>query len=132
MTNPAAEKQAPSKRKSNKQFFVGNTADLPPGERIIVEVDGKTIGVFNVNGCFYALLNYCPHSGGALCLGPVTGTTLPTDTYEFKYGREGSILRCAWHGWEFEIETGQALINPKIKAKKYEVTVENGEIILHI
>jgi nitrite reductase (NADH) small subunit len=132
MTKPIVEKQSPPKRKTSKQFSVCQAADLPPGERRLINVDGKTIGVFNVKGRLYALLNHCPHSGGALCLGPVTGTTLFTDTYEFKYGREGSILRCAWHGWEFEIETGRALIDPKLKAKTYEVTVENNEVIIHI
>jgi nitrite reductase (NADH) small subunit len=132
MTNHNAEKQSPPRRKTNKQFSVCKTTELPPGERRIIQVDGKTIGVFNVKGHYYALLNYCPHTGGALCLGPVTGTTLPSTTYEFKYGQEEAILRCAWHGWEFEIETGQALVDPKIKAKTYEVAVENDDVVIYI
>lgn len=71
-----------------------------------------------------------PAQGGGLCRGPVTGTTLPADGFEFNYGREGSILRCAWHGWEFDIESGQALIDPRIQARTYEVTIENGEEVV--
>lgn len=116
-----------------KQFVVCKTTDLPIGDRKIVEVDGKTIGIFNVDGDYYALLNYCPHTGGALCLGPVTGTAMPTDKYEFIYGRAGSILRCAWHGWEFDIPTGKCLVDDKVRAKKYNVTIENGdEVVVHI
>lgn len=125
--------QVVQKRRSNKQFVVCKATDLSPGERKIVELDGKRIGVFNVQGQFYALLNYCPHNGGALCQGPVTGTALPTDDYEFVYGYEDALIRCGWHGWEFEIATGQCLIDPKMKARTYQVTVENGgDVVVHI
>ena len=67
----------------------------PPGERRIVQVGGRSIGIFNVAGSFYALHNGCPHKGGALCAGRITGTVLPTSGRDFAYGREGEILRCA-------------------------------------
>lgn len=116
-----------------KTYVVCKTSDLPAGERKIVDLDGKSVGVFNVEGEFYALLNYCPHAGGALCRGPVTGTALPTDAFKYLYGRVGRVLRCAWHGWEFDIPTGEALVDPKIKAKTYRVTVENGDdVVVHV
>ena len=70
-------------------------SEIPPGGRRIVDVGGRSIGVFNVAGRFYALHNGCPHKGGALCEGPVCGTVLPTEDRSFAYGREGEILRCA-------------------------------------
>lgn len=115
-----------------KQYTVCKITDLSPGDRKLVDLDGKSVGIFNIQGEFHALLNYCPHSGGALCQGPVTGTTMPTDDYEFIYGREGTILRCAWHGWEFDIRTGTWILDPKIRAKKYQVTVENDDVMVHI
>lgn len=118
--------------KQKQQFKVCKTADIPEGGRKLVEAGGKEIGVFNVGGEFFALLNYCPHSGGALCKGPVTGTALPTDDFTFVYGRQNELVRCAWHGWEFEIKTGQLLIDPKIRAKRYEVTVDDGDVVVHI
>ncbi|MFQ5793860.1 MAG: Rieske (2Fe-2S) protein [Candidatus Bipolaricaulia bacterium] len=93
-------------------------------------MNGRSIGIFNVEGRFFALLNYCPHTGGALCQGPLTGTALPTADYEYVYGREGRILRCAWHGWEFDIETGQALADPRIKARTYQVVVEDSDVFV--
>lgn len=119
-------------QKASRLHVVCKTGELRPGERKIVDLDGKSVGVFNVDGRYYALLNYCPHKGGTLCQGPLTGTALPTDKYEYVYGREGSILRCAWHGWEFDIATGQSLIDPRIRARTYPVTIENGNIIVHV
>lgn len=49
------------------------------------------------------------------------------------YGQEGELIRCAWHGWEFKIATGEYLVDPKVRAKKYQVTIENGEdVVVHI
>ena len=120
-----------TKRKARKQLAAG-PADLAPGERRIVVVDGKTIGIFNVDGDYYALHNRCPHMGGNLCQGPITGTALPTDKTEFRYGMKGKIIRCGWHGWEFEIETGQCLVDRRVRARSYRVTVEANQLIIHI
>ena len=81
-------------KKTNKQFTICKTTDFPVGERKIVEVDGKSIGVFNVKGAFYALLNYCPHTGAELCKGLITGTDVQVDDYEHVYGFEGELIRC--------------------------------------
>jgi 3-phenylpropionate/trans-cinnamate dioxygenase ferredoxin subunit len=117
---------------SKKRYVACAVADLPPGRRRIVELDGRSVGVFNVGGQYYALHNRCPHVAGPLCLGPVAGTTLPTGDYQFVYGREGYILRCAWHGWEFDIETGRAVFDPKIRARTYPAAAENGEVVVYI
>lgn len=107
-------------------------AEVPPGERRVVEVAGRSIGIFNVAGDFYALHNGCPHKGGPLCEGRISGTTLPSDDYTFEYGRDGEILRCAWHGWEFEIATGRALADPRVRARSYPVTVEDGNVLVTV
>lgn len=117
--------------RKRKQIEIGR-ADLKPGERRIVEVDDRQIGIFNVAGEYFALHNRCPHMGGNLCEGPVTGTTLPGDSAEFVYGKAGEIIRCAWHGWEFEIETGKCLADGRVRARKYNVTIEDGRLVLHI
>lgn len=118
--------------RAKMSHVVGKASDLAPGERRIFDLDGRSVGVFNVGGQFFALHNRCPHSGGALCEGPVTGTALPTTDYSFVYGHEGRIIRCAWHGWEFEIETGQSLVDPKVRARTYRVTLEDGYIVVHM
>ena len=108
------------------------SADLQPGQSKVVQADGKSIGIFNVAGDYYAMHNRCPHMAGNLCEGPVTGTSLASKVGEFVYGREGELVRCGWHGWEFEIKSGDCLIDPKMKAKTYAVTVDNGELVVHI
>jgi nitrite reductase (NADH) small subunit len=113
-----------------RRHAVCAASEIPPGGRRIVEIDGRRIGVFNVAGRFYALHNGCPHRGGALCEGPICGTVLPTHDRSFAYGRDGEILRCAWHGWEFDIRTGQALVDPAVRARTYPVTVVDGAVVV--
>jgi nitrite reductase/ring-hydroxylating ferredoxin subunit len=110
------------------RHIIGRVSELPPGERTIVEVDGRSIGVFNVHGQYYALRNRCPHQGAPLCLGAIKGMALPSKPGEYLWGREGEILRCPWHGWEFDILTGRSIFNPhRVRVRTYEVTVEPDE-----
>jgi 3-phenylpropionate/trans-cinnamate dioxygenase ferredoxin subunit len=107
---------------------IGKVAEIPPGQRKIVEVQGLSIGVFNVAGKFYALKNRCPHQAGPLCLGSLKGTALPSAPGEYIWGREGEILRCPWHGWEFDVTTGRSIWNPhRCRTATYEVTIEPDE-----
>lgn len=107
------------------KHVVGTVDEIAPGQRKIVEVGGVSIGVFNVGGAFYALRNRCPHQGAPLCLGSVKGTALPSAPGEYVWAREGEILRCPWHGWEFDILSGRSVFNPhRVRVKAYEVSVE--------
>ncbi|MFW6058760.1 MAG: Rieske (2Fe-2S) protein [Phycisphaeraceae bacterium] len=100
--------------------------ELPPGERRIVEINGRSIGVFNVNGKYHAIRNVCPHQLAPLCKGKVTGTALPSNPGEYHWGRDGEIIRCPWHGWEFDLTTGKSVFNPhRLRVKSYEVHVED-------
>ena len=110
------------------RYVVGRVGELPPGERRIVDVEGRSIGVFNVHGQFYALRNSCPHQAAPLCLGAIKGMTLPSKPGEYLWARDGEILRCPWHGWEFDITTGRSIFNPhKMRVRTYEVTVEAAQ-----
>lgn len=107
------------------RHVVARVAELPPGERRIVEAEGRSIGVFNVHGSYYALRNSCPHQAAPLCLGAIKGMVMPGKPGEYVWGREGEILRCPWHGWEFDILTGRSIVNPhRTRVKTYEVSVE--------
>lgn len=110
-----------------KQQTICPTSELRPGERKIVEIEGKSIGIFNLGGEYYALRNLCPHQFAPLCLGKVTGYCEPSPVGEFHWVREGEIIRCPWHAWEFDIKTGRSIFNPhKVRTKSYEVTVERA------
>jgi nitrite reductase (NADH) small subunit len=109
------------------RHVVGTVAEIGPGQRKIVDVEGISIGVFNVGGMFYALRNRCPHQGAPLCLGSLKGTTLPSPPGEYVWARDGEILRCHWHGWEFDVTNGRSIFNPhRVRVRSYEVTVEAG------
>jgi len=113
---------------NKKRHVVCRVEELPPGQRKIIEVDNKSIGVFNIGGQFYALRNVCPHQFAPLCEGRITGTRLPSEVGEYKWGMDGQIIRCPWHGWEFDITTGKSIFNPhRVRVKSYEVVVESGE-----
>ena len=108
---------------------VGTVAEIGPGQRKIVDVDGISIGVFNVDGTFYALRNRCPHQAAPLCQGSLKGTTLPSAPGEYLWARDGEILRCPWHGWEFDVTNGRSIFNPhRVRVRAYEVTVEAGGV----
>ena len=115
-----------------EKHAVARVEDIPPGGRKILKVKGREVGVFNLEGKYYALKNVCVHQGARVCLGKVSGTTLPSDVYEFKYGLEGRILRCPWHEWEYDITTGRSVFDPEVKVVTYPVEVADGEIAVTI
>ena len=107
------------------KYVVGKVGEIPPGERKIVQIGGRSVGVFNLGGEFFALLNRCPHQAGPLCQGYQIGLVLSDQPGEYRCLRPGEILRCPWHGWEFDIRTGQSWFDPaRTRVRRYEVTVE--------
>ena len=121
-----------SKVKGKFRHVVAIRADLPPGERKIVEVAGREIGVFNIAGDFYALGNVCPHKGGPLCRGRLRPHVVAPAVYEIDHEREDEILKCPWHQWEFDIKTGRALCDRNLRVKTYPVFSEGNEIVLYL
>ena len=99
-------------------------ADLPPGSRRIVEVAGRSIGVFNVDGALYAVRNRCPHQGGPLCEGATVGLVTSDGPGHYRHERPGEIVRCPWHAWEFDLRTGASWFDPvRQRVRAYEVSV---------
>ena len=114
------------------RHIVARLDEIPSGGRKIVKVAGREIGIFNVGGTFYALKNVCPHQGARVCLGAVSGTALPSRPQEFSYGLNGRILRCPWHGWEFDLTNGQSLFDADVNVATYPVEVQESQIIVNL
>jgi len=95
-----------------------------------VRVDGREICVVNVDGRLYAFRTVCPHQGGPLCKGTISGTMLPAAPHEYVYGLESRIVRCPWHGWEFDLADGTALFDPRVRVRTYPVTADDGLVVL--
>jgi 3-phenylpropionate/trans-cinnamate dioxygenase ferredoxin subunit len=107
------------------RHIVGTVGDFPVGQRKIVVLEGRSIGVFNVKGSFYALRNACPHQSGPLCQGKLIGLLRASDPDHLELSRDGEIIRCPWHGWEFDVTNGRSVFNPhKLRVRSYEVTIE--------
>jgi 3-phenylpropionate/trans-cinnamate dioxygenase ferredoxin subunit len=109
--------------------YVGpRVSDVPVGGRYIGEFGGKRIGILNVAGKFHAFLDRCPHLGGPLCHGDVIGLVYSTGPGEVSFDPDRKMLTCPWHGWEFDLATGQSYWNPnKLRVRPVPVEVENGE-----
>jgi 3-phenylpropionate/trans-cinnamate dioxygenase ferredoxin subunit len=92
-----------------------------------VTIEGRSIAIFNVGGEYFALLDRCPHRGGSLYEGKLTGLVQSTKPGTYVYSRPGEILRCPWHGWEFDIRTGKSHCDPeRVRAKSFPVAIEAG------
>ena len=112
------------------RHVVAAADEIAPGQHKLVEIGGRQIGVFNVHGEYFALANRCPHGGGDMCAGLVTGLAMSDGPGQYRLEREGEFLRCPFHGWEFEIRTGQSYCDPKsTRARKFNVSVEHGEAV---
>ncbi|HEX8234419.1 MAG TPA: Rieske 2Fe-2S domain-containing protein [Abditibacteriaceae bacterium] len=118
--------------KSTTRHAVAKISDIPTGERVIATIPafGKQIevGVFNVGGRFFAYRNVCPHAGAPVCEGKICGTTAPSGVGEFILERQGEIVRCPWHGWEFDLLTGEHLVDGKMKLRPYAVETGAGNL----
>jgi nitrite reductase/ring-hydroxylating ferredoxin subunit len=113
------------------RHLIAAVDELPPGTRKFLTIDGRPIAVFNIKGEFFGLLNRCPHQGAALCEGPLIGLAQSSDPGTIEYTKLGEIIRCPWHGWEFDIRTGRSYCDPKrFRAKAYPVNIESGASVM--
>lgn len=120
-------------------IVVGKIGEIPVGGRkIIVPFRGRAgIGIFNVNGSFYALRNICPHRLGPLCTGEIGGqsrASAPPSSANasISHERAGEILRCPWHAWPFDIASGQCLVDPTIRVKTYPVFIKGDNLMIAV
>jgi nitrite reductase/ring-hydroxylating ferredoxin subunit len=122
-----------SPAKGKRRYVVAPAAEFPAGSRAIIRAGGREIGVFHTAAGYFAVRNSCPHQAAPLCLGVVGGTTLKSAPGEYVWGMEGRILRCPWHGWEFDLETGVGLYDPyrHERVATYEVRLEEEQVVLY-
>lgn len=93
---------------------VAAAEEIPAGDRLLVELEGVRIAVFNLDGSYYAIEDLCTHDGGPLVEGEIL---------------EGCQVECPRHGARFDIRTGEALSMPAFEpTPAYDVQVEDGQV----
>lgn len=115
------------------EFFVAESGQLKDGDRRIVRTDRGEIGVFHHGGDYYAYANKCAHSGGPACEGvmmPLVVDIIAEDkTYHGQTFDESQMhFVCPWHGWEYDLKTGTAIGDPRMKLRRYDVVQRDGAI----
>ena len=110
------------------RHIVARTSDIPPGGNIVVSVGGRDIVVFHANGEFFALLNRCPHEGAPLEKAACVARLTSPEPGVYQRSRAGEMLRCPWHGWEFDIETGKCAGDGKHGLKRFKTVERDGNV----
>ncbi|MBS3171678.1 non-heme iron oxygenase ferredoxin subunit [Candidatus Woesearchaeota archaeon] len=93
---------------------VANKSEVKEDQGKLVNVNGKELALFNIKGEFFAIENICPHRGGPLSEGFL----------------EGNNVNCPWHGWQFDVKTGQNIMPGIGKLNTYKVLVEGEEVFI--
>ena len=113
------------------RHVIAPAAEFPPGTRRLVSIGDRPVVVFNIAGEYFGLYNRCPHNGGSLAEGVLTGLLQSDTPGDYRYTRQGEIIRCPWHGWEFDVRTGKSFCRAiKARARPLPVHVEAGSEII--
>jgi len=109
------------------RHVVATVGEIAPGSSKLVTVKGRDIAIFNVGGSYFAFFDRCPHAGGSLCRGSIVRPADVTEPGTYKLAADRLMLRCPWHGWQFDLHTGEAWCDPTtLKARNYPAMVESG------
>jgi len=100
----------------SKWVRVAAVADCPPGSALELVAGERIVALFNVGGTFYALDGVCPHQGGPLGRGCLSG----------------GIVTCPWHGWQFDVATGQHQLSRTIVQPRLEVRIEGADVMVEL
>ena len=106
----------------------GSVAELERAGRLLGRIGGREIGVLEIDGELRGVRNRCPHHGGPLCLGTVHPRQTGTPGRYVLAGRR--VLRCPWHGWEFDPATGACLDDPSMRVAVYPAKAVDGRVLV--
>lgn len=116
---------------SKQRHVVATIDEVAPGTSKRVSVAGRDLALFNIHGEFFALANKCPHESGSLCQGKIIGLAVADEPGKYRIERDGEFVKCSWHGWEFDIRTGQSWCDPATtRVRAYDTAVEKGEALV--
>jgi nitrite reductase/ring-hydroxylating ferredoxin subunit len=109
---------------------IGSVAELEREGRVVARVDGREVGVVASGEELYGVRNRCPHHGGPLCLGTIEKRLVGKPG---AYGISGiTVLRCPWHGWQFDPATGACLDDPALRVAVYPAKAAGGRVLVDL
>jgi nitrite reductase (NADH) small subunit len=114
-------------------YSAGKVSEYADGDRKVVVCGEFEVGIFRVEGEFYAWHNRCAHRAGPVCQGKIMNRVLePVDsegcTRSQEYDKSETHIVCPWHGYEYSIKTGAFPGNSNVKLRRAELSIKNGEI----
>ena len=116
---------------TSQEHDVAASADLADGTMEAVTAGKTKVLLARVGGAVHAVAGTCPHAGGPLCEGVLSGFVSSPAPGRYTYERRGEFLRCPWHQWEFDIRTGRSWVDPvRARVRSYQVGVEPGADLL--
>jgi nitrite reductase (NADH) small subunit len=98
----------------------------------IVDVAQRQIGIVRWNGDLYAVANVCTHQGGPLCRGVLSARLDAAEPGHIVLDEATPVIACPWHGWEFDLRTGQAILDPAMRVRTFPVRVAAGRVLLDL
>lgn len=122
---------------SGTAVVVALAGDIPERGRTVVEVDGAEIGIFRLNGTLHAYGNYCAHAGGPVCQGMLIQRVVEALDGEHRslgdfYSKTDLHIVCPWHGYEYDVATGEHPADPAIRLRAYDVEESGGEVTVYL
>src|SRR5262252_812152 len=113
--------------------FVSRDSEFEDGERRIVFIGDQEIGVFKEGGRYYAYSNVCLHQGGPACEGLIIAKVeeriMPDKTSRGLYFSDSEMhFVCPWHGYEYDLKTGEFVGDRRLKLRKYEVVQKGDDV----
>lgn len=111
--------------------------ELGEGDRVLVDVEEREIAVFRLEDDYYAYANWCPHQGGPLCEGKLTGhqeAQFDRETLEvdLSWSKDERIVACPWHDWTFDLTTGENIPRSDVQLPSYDVWEEDGVVVVEV
>jgi nitrite reductase/ring-hydroxylating ferredoxin subunit len=114
-------------------YLVGRLDEFAEGGRKVVSCDGVEIGVFMVDGTLYAWYNNCAHMRGPICQGRIYKRVVEPvaddhTTRMLDFSQEHTHIVCPWHGYEFDLKTGQHPGSARHRLRKAKLEITDGEV----
>jgi nitrite reductase/ring-hydroxylating ferredoxin subunit len=109
---------------------VGAVHDFPDGQVTIISIGRSEIGIIPWYGRIYAIGAICAHQGGPICRGILSGRLTGSGPGDVRVQDAAPVIACPWHGWEFDVGTGEAIWDSSLQIRTYSVDVAGGRVVV--